>query len=352
MLAHFLPLTDTLLKTVICFLASFSITFLSIRKYIQMVKEKGNFFQPIRADGPESHVKTKAKTPTMGGFFIVIGTILPALLLLDLSNGYIPLLFLVFISFAAIGLTDDLMKVLYKNTKGFRGSIKICIQFAIIGVVFLCLTYIDPIYRESTVFLPFGNGYWIHLNMILYVIFVTFVIVGTSNAVNLTDGLDGLVSVPAIINLLCLIALTFVATDPKLAEKFQVPEITAAKEIIFFCFLLTGSIVAFLIFNLKPAKIFMGDVGSLAIGSVLGLIAIILKQEIIFFVISLLFVMESVSVILQVGSYKLRKKRIFLMAPIHHHFEKLGWSEIKVVRFFWILSLFFASLGALILTHF
>ncbi len=275
----------------------------------------------------------------------MLSTLLSTLFFLDLNNSYIWITLFVFISFAAIGLTDDLMKVLYNNPNGFRGSVKIVIQFAIIGAAFLWLGTVDVVHLKNRVFLPIGDGHWISLGIVLYVLFVTFVIVGTSNAVNLTDGLDGLVSVPAIINAACLAVLIFVATDANLAKDFHAPNIENTRELIFFCFTLVGAILAFLTFNLKPAKIFMGDVGSLAIGSALGLIAIIIKQEFVFFVISILFVCEACSVILQVGSYKIRKKRIFLMAPLHHHFEKLGWGEKKVVRSFWSASLVFAALG-------
>lgn len=281
----------------------------------------------------------------MGGIFIILATILTTLLFLDLNNHYVWVVTLVLFSFSIIGLTDDLLKVIYKNPNGFRGSIKLIIQFAIIGITFLWLVHIDPIHFKNKVFLPIGHGHWISLGLALFVLFVTFVIVGTSNAVNLTDGLDGLVSVPAVINLICLSTLIFVASDPIISHELYIPYIANSKELIFFCCALMGAILAFLTFNLKPAKIFMGDVGSLAIGSVLGLIAIIIKQEFIFFIISLLFVIEACSVILQVGSYKIRKKRIFLMAPIHHHFEKLGWSEKKVVRSFWTAALGFAILG-------
>lgn len=267
------------------------------------------------------------------------------MLFIDFTNRYILVICVIFLTFAAIGLTDDLMKVLYKNTKGFRGSIKLVIQFAIIGVAFLWLGSIDDIHFSNKVFLPFGHGHYVTLGIVLYVLFVNVVIVGTSNAVNLTDGLDGLVSVPAIISLCCLILLVYASSTPELAQSFYVPHVKFSGELIFFCVALIGAILAFLTFNLKPAKIFMGDVGSLAIGAVLGLIAIIVKQEFIFFVISILFVAEAVSVILQVGSYKVRKKRIFLMAPLHHHFEKKGWSEVKVVRRFWLTSALFAAIG-------
>lgn len=247
----------------------------------------------------------------MGGLFIVLATLATTLLFIDFSNRYILVVCVVFLTFAAIGLADDLAKVLYKNSKGIRGSIKIVIQFAIICVAFLWLGSIDEIHFKNRVFLPFGNGHFIYLGLILYVFFVNVVIVGTSNAVNLTDGLDGLVSVPAIISLSCLILLIYASSTPQLAINFKVPHVKFSGELIFFCIALIGAILAFLTFNFRPAKIFMGDVGSLAIGSVLGLIAIIVKQEFIFFVISILFVCEAVSVILQVGSYKLRKKRIF-----------------------------------------
>lgn len=309
---------------------------------------KKALYQPIRADGPATHLTSKKKTPTMGGIFIVLSTLISTLLFIDLSNRYILIILSVMITFAIIGLIDDLMKVIFKNPNGFKGSYKIIIQFAIIGSALLWLGAIDLIHLDNNIFLPISTGFYLSLTTILYVLFVNFVIVGTSNAVNLTDGLDGLVSVPAIINLVCLIILIFCASTPKIASHLHIPQIKFSGEIIFFCLALIGSICGFLVYNLKPAKIFMGDVGSLAIGSCLGLIAIIIKQEIIFFIISLVFVAESLSVILQVGSYKIRKKRIFLMAPLHHHFEKLGWSEGKVVKAFWASSFFFAVLGILL----
>lgn len=333
------------LKAFVCLASSYLIGFFSTKRYIKFAHENPKFFQPIRNDGPTTHLATKQKTPTMGGIFIVLSTLITTLLFVDISNRYILVLCTIFIVFAAIGLADDLAKVLYRNSKGVRGSIKIVIQFATICGAFLWLGLIDEMHLKSRVFIPFGEGHFIYLGIILYVLFVNVVIVGTSNAVNLTDGLDGLVSVPAIINLCCLILLIHASSTPQLADSFNVPHIKFSGELIFFCIALIGSILAFLSFNLKPAKIFMGDVGSLAIGSALGLIAIIVKQEFIFFIISVLFVAEAVSVILQVGSYKIRGKRIFLMAPLHHHFEKKGWSEQKVVRRFWLASLAFSALG-------
>lgn len=345
MLNNFIFLENFWFKFFLCFSTSYLLGYIGIKKFLSYVNNKAICRQPIRESGPETHIKNKKNTPTMGGIFILLATISTTLLFLDLTNHYILVALLVFISFGLIGLTDDLMKVVYKNSKGFRGSIKLVIQFAIIGIAFLWLGSVDAIHFNNKVFLPINHGHWIKIGVILYVLFVTFVIVGTSNAVNLTDGLDGLVSVPAIINLICLIVLIFIVSNQNLSREFFVPHVKDSQELIFFCIALVGAILAFLTFNFKPAKIFMGDVGSLAIGSVLGLIAIIIKSEFIFFIISLLFVAESVSVILQVTSYKLRKKRIFLMAPIHHHFEKLGWSEQKVVKRFWASSVFFAILG-------
>ena len=333
------------LKALVCLASSYLIGFFSIKKYIEFVHKNSKFFQPIRDCGPTSHLKTKQKTPTMGGIFIILATLITTLLFIDFTNRYVLVVCVVFLTFAAIGLTDDLAKVLYKNSKGVRGSVKIVIQFAIICVAFLWLGAIDGIHFKTRVFLPFGDGHFVYLGLVLYVFFVNVVIVGTSNSVNLTDGLDGLVSVPAIISLCCLILLVYASSTPQLAVDFKVPHVKFSGELIFFCIALIGAILAFLTFNLKPAKIFMGDVGSLAIGSALGLIAIVVKQEFIFFVVSILFVAETASVILQVGSYKLRGKRIFLMAPLHHHFEKKGWSEQTVVRRFWIASAAFATLG-------
>lgn len=345
MLTSLALLQNLWFKAFICLASSYVIGFFSIKKYIKFVHANPKFFQPIRADGPQTHLETKKKTPTMGGIFIVLATLATTALFIDFTNRYILVVCAVFITFSAIGLTDDLMKVLYKNTKGFRGSIKIIIQFTIIGIAFLWLGSIDDIHFSNRVFLPFGHGHYVALGIALYVLFVNVVIVGTSNAVNLTDGLDGLVSVPTIISLCCLILLIYASSTPELAQSFHVPHVKFSGELIFFCIALIGATLAFLTFNLKPAKIFMGDVGSLAIGSVLGLIAIIVKQEFIFFVISILFVIEAASVILQVGSYKIRKKRIFLMAPLHHHFEKKGWSEQKVVRRFWLASALFGAVG-------
>ncbi len=340
-----MQLLDFLIKLSICIGFSYIISSISIKLFLAFIKNKSLCNQPIRESGPQSHIIEKKNTPTFGGIFIILATILTSFLFIDSKNCYYLVFILIFSIFGLIGFIDDYIKVFYKNSNGFKGSIKIIIQFLTIAIAYVWLGQIDSIHNNARIFFPINNGFSIGIGTFLHIIFFAFVIVGTSNAVNLTDGLDGLVSVPVIINLICLIILIFIASDINLAKKFKITHIPNSKELIFFCAALIGGIIGFLQFNLKPAKIFMGDVGSLAIGSVLGLTAIIIKQEFIFFIISLLFVAEALSVILQVGSYKLRKKRIFLMAPLHHHFEKKGLSEIQVVKRFWTFSLLFAIIG-------
>ncbi|MDA0902438.1 MAG: phospho-N-acetylmuramoyl-pentapeptide-transferase, partial [Proteobacteria bacterium] len=218
---------------------------------------------------------------------------------------------------------------------GFQGSIKIVTQFIIVAIALMFLCVVVKPYLQNYIYIPFFHSY---LDLgVLYAAFVLLVVVGAANAVNLTDGLDGLVSVPVIINLICFILVIFAL--------FSAGFTAGIAQLIVFCFILIGAVGAFLIFNRKPAKIFMGDVGSLSIGAVLGMIAVMIRQELFFALIGMLFVMEAMSVILQVSSYKLFKKRIFLMSPIHHHFEKMGWGEKKVVRIFWLAALIFAIIG-------
>lgn len=334
-------------KALICTLSSFLICFFSIKKYLVFIQKKA-LFQPIRSDGPESHLKTKKNTPTMGGIFIILAAMATTLLFIDIKNRYIIVALVITAVFSLIGLTDDLLKVIFKNPKGFRGSYKLIIQFLAISLCYFWLGSIDEIHNSGKIFLPIGAGHYITVGLAIYAIFVNIVIVGTSNATNLTDGLDGLVSVPSIIGFSCLALIIYVASSPEFAARTNTPLVKFSGELVFLCLSFIGAIAAFLTFNHKPAKIFMGDVGSLGIGAALGIIAVIIKQEFIFFVIALLFVAEALSVILQVASFKIRKKRIFLMAPLHHHFEKLGWSETKVVQSFWLASLFFAAVGLII----
>ncbi len=327
------------------FITAFLIAYFGIKSFIRFIHKKQNLYQPIRSDGIKTHITEKQKTPTMGGLFIVIGTLVASILFANIKNNYVLITLFVMISFSAIGFIDDYLKVAKKNTKGFKGSIKLVIQFAIVSLVIFFLQMTSNIYFNGAVEIPFLNTTF-DLG-IFYIFFATFVIVGAANAVNLTDGLDGLVSVPAVITLSCFALIIYATSNSQISSHLGILNIENTAQLIMFCAAMIGAILAFLKFNLKPAKIFMGDVGSLAIGASLGVLAIILKKEILFGIIGLLFVIEAVSVILQVGSYKLRQKRIFLMAPIHHHFEKLGWSETKVVRVFWLASIMFAGIGML-----
>lgn len=327
---------------------SYLVSFFSIKGYINKVKKNNSLIQPIRGCGPESHIKEKSNTPTMGGIFIIFGTMVSIALFSNIQNSYIKLISIIFISFALIGFIDDVMKVVYKNPQGLKGSIKIIAQFIIIGLAYIQLGKINPIHNYNAVFFAIGDGFFLEIASWLFILFISFVIIGTANGTNLTDGLDGLVSLPVIFSLITLIILINFASDQNLAFNSKVPYIESSKDIIIFCTSLIGALSAFLTFNIKPAKIFMGDVGSLAIGAALGIIAVILKQEFIFFFIALIFAIESISVILQVSCFKITKKRILLMAPLHHHFEKIGWSENKIVLIFWIFSFLCCCLSLLI----
>jgi phospho-N-acetylmuramoyl-pentapeptide-transferase len=348
LLAH-LPQESTLqvqeLRAIIAFTSSFLISLLTIKYFLKIINNRNICRQPIRKDGPKSHLQTKKNTPTMGGLMIILATSISTILFADLSNDYIQIICFGFLTFGIIGFIDDYMKVTGKNSRGFKGAFKLVIQFIIVSIILIWLQSIDQTYSLSCIAIPYSL---IYLNLgIFYIIFAALVIVGTANAVNLTDGLDGLVSVPVLINLMALILIIYAVSNPQMATKLQITNIKNSGELAIFCWALSGAVLGFLCFNLKPAKIFMGDVGSLAIGGSLGVLAVILKQELVFALITLLFVIEALSVILQVASYKLRGKRIFLMAPIHHHFEKLGWREQKVVKVFWLASLVFSIIGFL-----
>ena len=318
------------------FSTSFATCFVAMKYFLKLINRYNICRQPIRSDGPQTHLKEKKNTPTMGGLIIVLSTVFTAILWVDITHYYIFLTLFVLLSFSSIGFVDDFIKVRGSNTKGFRGSIKIILQFAIIGAVLLILQLNDSLYLNNQIDIPFSD---LSINIgYAYATFATCVVVGCANSVNLTDGLDGLLTVPAII---ALYVLAFIAYYGFEFGSFNAEILN----VVFLCCALMGALLAFLKYNYKPAKIFMGDVGSLGIGATLGIIAIILKIELVFFIIALLFVIEAMSVILQVASYKIRKKRIFLMSPIHHHFEKLGWKELKVVKVFWLASLIFAVMG-------
>jgi phospho-N-acetylmuramoyl-pentapeptide-transferase len=313
--------------------------------------------QYIREDGPQSHQK-KGGTPTMGGVLIVISILVPTLLWSDLSN---PLVWLVTLStgaFAAIGFADDYLKVVRKHNQGLTGRQKLAFQFLTSGAVAVFLLILEQYGMYSTrLVVPFAKKFrpdlvwqWMgvipHLHWLAFlpfVIFVMIVIAGSSNAVNLTDGLDGLAIGCTIIAAGALTVLTYVSGHVVFSDYLELQRMPLVSELTVFCGAMVGGSIGFLWYNAHPAEVFMGDVGSLALGGAIGTVAVVIKQELLLPFIGGVFILEALSVMLQVGSYKLRNgKRIFKMAPLHHHFELLGWSESKVIARFWIMALVFA----------
>ena len=294
--------------------------------------------QMVRDDGPQSHL-SKTGTPTMGGVLIILVVIITNLLFADLRNIYTWLLLFVIGSTGLIGFTDDYRKVVHKNSKGLPAKAKMLYQTLITVVVVLCLLFIAHLPQDKSILIPFSKGFSYHYGWVGFLVMTYIVIVGSSNAVNLTDGLDGLVSFPIITVTLGLGIFAYIAGNKITSGYLLMPHVPGANEIVVFCGSLVGACLGFLWFNANPAQVFMGDVGSLAIGATLGTIAVILRQELAFAIMGAVFVAEALSVILQVGSFKLSGKRIFLMAPIHHHFELKGWKENQVVVRFWIISI-------------
>jgi len=312
--------------------------------------------QYIREEGPQEH-KKKAGTPTMGGVLIVLSTAVPTLLWADLSNMFVLMGLFALLAFAAIGFVDDYAKVAKRQNLGLTGKKKLTLQVLVSSVVAVTLLVLATHSAYSTqLIVPFVKRFRpdlvIHSLMssphlwpvafIPFLIFVAVVITGSSNAVNLTDGLDGLAIGCTVIAAGALTMLTYVSSNFRWANYLEIQYIPRVGELTVFCGALVGASLGFLWYNAHPAEVFMGDVGSLALGGTLGTIAVIIKQEVLLVFVGGIFVVEALSVILQVGSFKLRGKRIFRMAPIHHHFELLGWSESKVIVRFWIAALVFA----------
>lgn len=299
--------------------------------------------QVVRGDGPESHFSKKG-TPTMGGLLILGSVLLSTLLWANLENKYVWVVLFVLVSFGWIGFVDDYRKVIRKDPKGLIARWKYFWQslFAITTAAFLYFTAERP--AETALLVPFIKDVMPQLGL-LFLALSYFVIVGTSNAVNLTDGLDGLAIVPTIMVAAAFAIIAYASGNVNFSGYLNIPYLPHASELVVVCAALIGAGLGFLWFNTYPAQVFMGDVGSLALGAVLGVIAILVRQEIVLFIMGGVFVMETVSVILQVGSYKLRGQRIFRMAPIHHHYELKGWPEPRVIVRFWILSIIFVLVG-------
>ncbi len=312
--------------------------------------------QFIREDGPKDHQK-KAGTPTMGGLLICVAILVPTLLWSDLSNPLVWLAVLALVGFGGIGFADDYLKVIHKRNLGLTARVKFTGQIVIASLIAVCLLLLRRKGEYSTrLMVPFFKRFRpdlvLHairhvphlgpLAFILFVLFTVIVLVGSSNAVNLTDGLDGLAIGCAIIAASALAVLTYISGNVVFADYLGLQRMPMVSELTIFCGSMVGASIGFLWYNAHPAEVFMGDVGSLAIGGAIGTVAVIIKQELLLPFIGGVFVLEALSVMLQVGSYKLRKKRIFKMAPIHHHFELMGWSESKVIVRFWIVALVFA----------
>jgi phospho-N-acetylmuramoyl-pentapeptide-transferase len=299
---------------------------------------------PIRDDGPEEHIVKKIGTPTMGGVIILIGLLVSVLCWGDLTN--INILFCIYIavSFGVLGAFDDYKKIKHSNSFGVSSKFKIISQIilAVIGVCFF--VYYTQSQNITNLYFPFFKNLIINLGW-FFIPFAVFVLIGSSNAVNLTDGLDGLATVPVILVAGCFAFISYVTGNIVFSDYLQIPYIEGTGEISIFCGAIIGSCLGFLWFNAPPAKIFMGDTGSLSLGGSLGAVGIITKHEIVLAITGGLFVLEAVSVMVQVISFKLTGKRIFRMAPIHHHFEKKGWPESTVVIRFWIISIILAMIG-------
>jgi len=300
--------------------------------------------QSVRNDGPETHL-SKAGTPTMGGALVLVSVAVTTLLWADLSNRYVWVVLIVTIGFGAIGWIDDYRKVVHRNPKGLTARSKFLWQSLIGGAAAVYLAWSAGSPAETELIVPFFKQVAYPLGLFGFVVLTYFVIVGTSNAVNLTDGLDGLAIMPTVMIGSALAVFAYVAGNAVFSRYLGFPYIPGAGELSVLCAALAGAGLAFLWFNAYPAEVFMGDVGALALGAALGTIAVIVRQEIVLLVMGGVFVVETLSVILQVASFKLTGKRVFRMAPLHHHYELKGWKENQVVVRFWIITMMLVLIG-------
>ncbi len=325
------------------------IVFLFGPRIISSLRVRQGRGQPIRADGPQTHFK-KAGTPTMGGLMILAGIVVSSLLWADLANVYVVATLLVTLGFGAIGFYDDYLKVTKQSDKGFSGRARLGLEFIIaaIAVYFMMNTALSSGPAGSTfgssIAFPFFKSFMLNLGM-FFVLFGAFVIVSAGNAVNLTDGLDGLAIVPVMIAAASFGVIAYLAGNFVFADYLAINFVPGTGELAVVLGAVIGAGLRFLWFNAPPAAIFMGDTGSLALGGLIGTVAVATKHEIVMAIIGGLFVLEALSVIIQVGFFKMTRRRVFLMAPIHHHFEKKGWTESQVVVRFWIVAVILAMIG-------
>lgn len=309
--------------------------------HLRLAQGKG---QPIRADGPPTHIVTKKGTPTMGGLMILSGLVVSTLLWANLRNPYVWIVLLVTLGFGFVGFYDDYLKVTKQTHKGFSGRLRLGAEAAIALAACACIVWVGRDPSVTAVSIPFVKEFTLKLGW-FYLAFGMFIIVGAGNAVNLTDGLDGLAIVPVMIAAASFGVIAYLSGNAVFADYLQIHFTPGTGELAVVLGAVIGAGLGFLWFNAPPAAIFMGDTGSLALGGLIGSIAVATKHEIVLAIIGGLFVMEAMSVIIQVGYFKMTGRRVFLMAPIHHHFEKLGWTESQIVIRFWIIAVILALIG-------
>jgi phospho-N-acetylmuramoyl-pentapeptide-transferase len=325
-------------------LTALIISFIIGPPLIRWLKSKQGYGQPIREDGPESHLLTKQGTPTMGGFMILLALCLSTILWADLSNPFVWAALVVTGGYGLIGFLDDYLKVSRRTSGGLPGKLKLLGQITIAGAVTYWVQVHLPEAMSSHLAVPFFKSTLFDLGW-FFIPFGIFVMVGASNSVNLTDGLDGLAIVPVMIATGVFAVIAYLVGNAVFANYLQIHMVPGTGELAVFCGALVGAGLGFLWFNAPPAMVFMGDTGSLALGGALGVISVITKHELVLAVVGGLFVLETVSVIVQVASFKLTGKRVFRMAPLHHHYEQKGWAESTIVIRFWIIATILALLG-------
>jgi len=320
------------------------ISFLTGPRIIAWLKSKQGDGQPIRTDGPPGHLVRKKGTPTMGGVLILLALTVSTLLWADLANPYVWIMLAVTVSFGLIGFFDDYRKLTKRSHHGLPGRLKLLIEILVAAAVCVALAFVMPQPLANELAVPFFKNVLINLDW-FFVLFGVLVITGSSNAVNLTDGLDGLAIGPAMIAAFCFVFIAYLVGNAVYANYLQLHHVPRADELSVFFSAMVGASLGFLWFNAPPASVFMGDTGSLSIGAALGTISIITKHELVLAIIGGLFVLEAVSVIVQVASFKMTGRRVFRMAPLHHHFEQKGWEEPTIVIRFWIIASILAIAG-------
>ncbi|MBV9827264.1 MAG: phospho-N-acetylmuramoyl-pentapeptide-transferase [Alphaproteobacteria bacterium] len=323
---------------------SLLISFIFGPNIINWLRSKQGEGQPIRTDGPQSHLVTKKGTPTMGGIMILLALCVSILIWGDLTDPYLWIVLAMTVGFGLIGFFDDYRKLTRRSSDGLSGRVKLIIELGLAMVACVVLAFLMPQPLVNTLAVPFFKNTLFNLGW-FFVVFGALVVTGASNAVNLTDGLDGLAIVPAMIASASFAFIAYLVGNLVYANYLQLHHVPRADELMVFCSALVGASLGFLWFNAPPASVFMGDTGSLAIGAALGTLAVITKHELVLAIIGGLFVLEAVSVIVQVASFKLTGRRVFRMAPLHHHFEQKGWHEPTIVIRFWIIAMILAIAG-------